>query len=366
MRRLAILPLLALITLLAACGDDDETTATTLAGPAAYNGAPTGTIEYSTGTPCASGFGAWPCDDVSWSGDSAAAAALRMNASFDPDPLPPGGVVDVYFSMTAPQDVPRVADPTVAYNSLAHSEVTDVGNGSTRTLPPLEPLRVGVGTLYGNLQVLKEIGDNPANLPLDDVEFTFTYDCTLTNGEPWSGNGTVTATPSAPGDVTGIPSGSTCEVTETGTNGGVASAPVTVTIEPSLDPDAPVVSTAEFTNDFPLGQLEVVKDVTGVDDPDFLAMVAGPYPVTVECAFLGEPVDGFPVDTTVTVGTPTIVTPAPPVGAECTVTETADLDASSVTYDPPGGVMTVTAGAPTTVTVTITNDFPHAYVSLLK
>ena len=67
--------------------------------------------------------------------------------------------------------------PDVAWNSIAHSEATDVDNGRIRKLAPLEPLKVGVATMYGNLQVTKEIGDNPADLPLDDVEFTFAYDC---------------------------------------------------------------------------------------------------------------------------------------------------------------------------------------------
>ncbi len=185
-------------------------TAPTLAGAATYGGPSTGTLQYTTGEPCAAGLSAWPCNDVAWTGTAApASTGLRLLANFAPAPLPPGGTVDVSFTMTTPVDVPQVADPTIAWNSIAHSEVTDVGNGNTRPLGPLEPLKVGVATMYGTLEVAKEIGDNPAGLPLDDVVFTFTYDCTTAGDTPWpvGGPGTVTATPTAPGVVTGIPVG---------------------------------------------------------------------------------------------------------------------------------------------------------------
>ena len=102
-------------------------TAPTLAGPATYNGPATGTIEYSTSsTPCPGGAASWPCDGTGWTADAAGASSLRMVADFDPL-LPPGGTVDIYFSMTTPVEVPWVADPTIAWNSLAHGEVTQPG-----------------------------------------------------------------------------------------------------------------------------------------------------------------------------------------------------------------------------------------------
>ncbi len=346
-------------------------TAPTLAGPATYTGPVTGTLQYTTGAPCAAGLPAWPCNDVTWTGVAAAGSTgLRLLATFAPSLLPPGGTVDVSFTMTTPIDVPQVSNPTIAWNSIAHSEVTDVGNGQTRPLAPLEPLKVGVATMYGSLQVTKDIGDNPAGLPLDDVAFTFAYDCTTAGDTPWpvSGPGTVTATPTTPGEVTGIPSGSTCTVTETGTNGGIPdSNPVTVVIAPSADPDTPVLTTAAFTDDFPLGEFSLLKEVTTdfVDD-DF---AQGPYPVTVNCTFLGQTITGFPIDVDLDPGVEETV--EAPVGSVCTVVESDDLGATTVTYDPPNGdgtaaVVTVDADASAQASVTITNDFPIGSVTLLK
>jgi uncharacterized repeat protein (TIGR01451 family) len=347
----------------------------TLAGPATYNGPSTGVLEYSTSSdPCAGDPANWPCDGAGWgSGSGPDTASLRMRATFD-EPLPPGGVVDVYFSMTTPVEVPRVSDPTVAYNSLAHGEVTQVNEeGDTRTLAPLEPLRVGVATLYGSFRVFKFIpaDGNPADLPLDDVEFEFTYECTLTNGTTLP-QGTVTVTPTSPALVTGIPAGSTCDVWESDANGGIPVAteenPLQVVIRPSLNPSDPTAGVAIGINRFPLGELSVLKTVTGFDNPDF---TGGPYPATVDCTFLGESVPGFPVDIELTPDVATIVEPAPPVGAVCTVTETDELGATTVTYDPANAdgtaaEITVPSEEGAVVEVGITNDFPFGAVSLLK
>ena len=125
--------------------------------------------------------------------------------------------------------------------------------------------------MYGNLQVVKQIGDNPGNLPLDDVEFTFAYDCTLTHGHPGC-RGHRHRDPDHAGRRDGHPvGGSTCEVWETGTNGGIPDAteadPASVVIEPSLDPTPRSSASVTVTNDFPLGELELLKEVTGVRRP---------------------------------------------------------------------------------------------------
>ena len=64
----------------------------------------------------------------------ASTTALRLAATFDPDPLPPGGTVDVSFTMNAPADVPHVSDPTIAWNSIAHAEITEPARGQERVL----------------------------------------------------------------------------------------------------------------------------------------------------------------------------------------------------------------------------------------
>jgi uncharacterized repeat protein (TIGR01451 family) len=336
-------------------------TAPTLAGPATYNGIPAGEIQYTTGAPCAGGLADWPCDDADWTAPpGSGATGLRMIANFAPDLLPPGGTVDVSFTMTTPVDVPHVSDPTIAWNSIAHSEITQPAPGQTRDLPPLEPLKVGVATMYGNLQVIKQIGENPGNLPLDDVDFTFTYQCTLTNGSP-AASGTVEATPTTPGEVTDLPAGATCEVWESDTRGGISSAteadPAEVVIRPSLDPGTPVVSSVTVTNDFPLAHGMLLKSVTEGVQNEF---TAGPYLFTVNCTHEGESIAGFPLAVELFPGVP--VGRDLPVGSDCTVVERDVPTADTVTYDPPNANGTaaevvVPANADATVTVTATNTY---------
>lgn len=347
-------------------------TAPTLVGPAVYDGPATGEIGYTSGTACTDDLvlDGPPCPAGSWADPPGEdTTALRLDATFDPEPLPPGGVVDVYFTMQAPADVPRVSDPTVAYNSLAHAETTEIAPGTERVLPPLEPLKVGVATMYGTLEVIKEIGDNPAGLVLDGTEFTFEYSCVLTNGEP-SVSGTVTATPTTPGLVEGIPAGATCEVWEIATNGGIPSAteddPVEVVIETSLDPEDPVVSSVTVTNDFPLGEVSALKTVTGDAQPEF---TGGPYAARLTCTFLDETLPGYPVVVELTQGEP--VTADVPVGAECTVVEEDIPDAVTVTYEPANddgtaGVVVVPSEEGAAVTLGVANAFATGSLVITK
>ena len=230
----------------------------------------------------------------------------------------------------------------------------------TRVLPPLEPLKVGVAAIYGSLQVVKQIGDNPGNLNLDGVEFTFTYSCTLSTGAPGV-TGEVTATPTTPGLVTGIPAGSTCKVWETGTNGGIPSAtptsPVEVVIPPSLDPNTPTVGTVTVTDDFPLGRIVILKAVGGGAQAGF---TPGPYTMTVDCRFAGQELAGFPATIQLRPNVPVIT--QVPIGSVCTVVETDSAGAADVTYNPPapggtGAQAVVPPDGLQTVTVTVTNTF---------
>ncbi|MFZ1491603.1 MAG: DUF5979 domain-containing protein, partial [Ilumatobacteraceae bacterium] len=334
-------------------------TAPTLLGPATYSGPASAQIGYtSSSSPCIADLylGGVPCAPGAWADPpGATTTALRVAATFDPAPLPPGGTVDVYFSMVAPVDVPRVADPTIAWNSLAHAEVTRVGASGSRVLPPLEPLKVGVATMYGNLRVVKEIGENPGDLALDDLAFTFRYECVLSTGAG-SRTGNVTATPTTPGVVTGIPAGSTCQVWETISNGGISSAPsddpVVVEIEPSLSATNPVVAIVTVTNDFPFGGIVVSKRVTGGAQDEF---TGGPYAATVDCTFGGTSLSGFPIDIELVPGE--TVPLSAPVGSVCTVVETDLAGADSVSYDPPSGSVVVPSDGDRTGSIEVTNDF---------
>lgn len=346
-------------------------TAPTLTGPAVYNGPSNGEIGYTSGIACTDDLflDDPPCPAGAWNGTwDASNTALRMAATFDPAPLPPGGTVDVYFSMTTPAVVPRVSDPTIAWNSIAHAEITEPAPGQERVLTPLEPLKVGVATMYGNLQVIKEIGRNPAFLPLANTAFEFAYECTMTNGMVGSA-GTVTATRTTPGLVTAIASGSTCEVWETETHGGITDAPVSdpveVVIQPSLDPATPVVSSVTVTNDFPFGALTILKTVAGDANAD---LTAGPYPVTADCTFDGTELRGFPLHFVLTPGVSR--SGYLPVGSTCTITET-DANGAAVTYDPPNQAGdaaqgTVPSDGGLTLSISVTNTFATGSLVIAK
>lgn len=348
-------------------------TAPTLSGPATYTGPDVGEISYtSSDTVCIDDldFNSAGCDPTDWDDPPGPeTTALRLAGDFASDPLAPGGTVDVSFSMDAPVEIPYVSDPTVAWNSLAHAEVTQIDGGGERVLPPLEPLRVGVAAMYGELQVVKEIGDNPAGLPVDDLEYGFAYECTLSTGAPGPA-GSVVATPTTPGVVEHIPAGSTCQVWETATQGGIPSAtdaaPVVVEIEPTLDPDTPTIATATVVNDFPMGQVSLLKVAT---DGSRELTPAQAYPVTVDCVYLGEPLSGFPVEVELAAGEPLSV-PAP-VGAECTVVEADVGGVDEVTYSPASddglsaqGV--VPADGELTLDVAITNTYSAAALVVTK
>ncbi len=196
---------------------------------------------------------------------SAGAVGAKMDIHFDPF-IAPGGIVNITFDMLTPLDVPRVSDPTIAWNSYAHAEVTD-RDGQPNVLPVTEPVKVGVATAYGALQITKQIGQNPDNLPLGPVEFPIHVVCTIS---PQGGTTQtvldqtyqIAADDNPPLQITGIPAGATCTVTETDANGGVLPDPVTVTIEPSFG-DEVQIATATIINNFPTAIIVLTKQVTG-------------------------------------------------------------------------------------------------------
>ena len=185
------------------------------------------------------------------------------------------------------------SDPSndqVAWNSFAlHASSSARATARPSSCPPTEPIKTGVAVVFGSLQVVKEIGDNPAGLPVDDLVYTFSYTCSVGGTEVRSGE--VVATPGTPGVVNGIPAGADCSVTETDAQGGVSSAPpgspATTTIE--VDGTAPPLGAVTVTNDFPIGSFTIDKVVAGTAAADF---TAGPYTVDVDCTFQGTEVDG--------------------------------------------------------------------------
>lgn len=306
------------------------------------------------------------CAGGSWSapfGPDAVGAQMRVRWD---TPLAPGAGVAIAFSMDTPLDVTRVADPTIAWNSFGHAETTRRGDGSTRTLPPTEPIQVGVALAYGTLRVSKQVTDNPGGLPVSGLEFRFAYSCTIDpvgNPRQTVAEGTLTLRDGESEDVTGIPAGARCEVWETDAQGGVSdhpeNDPAVVTITPQLGTQT-AVSAVRITNAFPLVPLTVTKAVTGA------AAAYGQqttYPVEVLCTFGGSPVTGFPTTVQLT-GNDTETLDAP-AGALCTARELDDGGATSTVVAPTAGVV-LTPGSSTPLELKVTNTFDAGHLQIVK
>ena len=329
----------------------------TITGPGALN------VGYSSAAPpvCTTDLNRPPvaCPGGAWSGGGGAGAtAFRAIITFA-TPLPPGGTTGLLFSMSAPANPAADSSNDIAWNSFAYTPFFRQGT-QTVQLPPTEPIKTGVAVVFGSLQVVKEIGDNPAGLPVDTLVYTFSYTCSVGGTEVRSGE--VVATPGTPGVVNGIPAGADCSVTETDAQGGVSSAPpgspATTTIE--VDGTAPPLGAVTVTNDFPIGSFTIDKVVAGTAAADF---TAGPYTVDVDCTFQGTEVDGFPQTVSVDGGGSAAVDA--PVGATCTAVETDDGGASAVSYDPASASAVIDA-EDQTAEVTVVNTFESASLVVVK
>ncbi|WP_074712814.1 DUF5979 domain-containing protein [Arthrobacter alpinus] len=316
----------------------------------------------STSEQCATG------DWAAAYGPGVTAAQFRL--AFDPK-IGPGGLVDISFEMKSPMDVTAVSDPTVAWNSFAHAETTD-RNGSPHVLPPTEPIKVGVALAYGDLTLVKKIGQNPSNLPVAGAEFTFHVTCEITPvggvlATVWDKDYKVTSL--AEVKVTGIPANSSCKVWEVDALGGFTDHgpedPLTFVIKPGLG--APSVETATITNDFPDAVVALEKIVTGAA----AQFAQDTYPMDLFCTFQGRPVDGYsPKKIQVPANDNRYVTAVPP-GSRCHVVETDNGGATEVTYLPAKAGSTTESGSVTTasgnpVNVQVTNDFRAGSLSVNK
>ncbi len=351
----------------------------TLASPPALDGPGTLTTTYTDTEPICTkdldmggaGSMAPQCAPGDWAAPfSPAAVAAQMQLGFEPSLLP-GGSVDITFAMDTPLEVAQVSNPTIAWNSYAHAETTLRGSGS-HVLPKTEPIQVGVATAYGSLRLVKAIGENPSNLPLQDVTFPFQVRCVI---DPIGRDPLVVLNQSydvsadAPVTIPGLPAGADCTVWETDDRGGVtnhpAANPVEVAIDASLG-DEVAVETATITNDFPDAVLQLDKEVTGLA----ANYAKDSYPVDVFCSFQDVPLADYdPKQVELRPADKRFVTNVP-AGADCYVAETDAGGATEVTYDPPGpdpaqsGTVRAQAGEPQTLT--ITNEFRAGGLAISK
>ncbi|MFI2104381.1 DUF5979 domain-containing protein [Isoptericola sp. NPDC019693] len=314
-------------------------------------------------------------------------AALKVVITFPEDAMfQPGDYVALEGTSTTPALVPDAGDRSIAWNSAAASAVVEAQNGSSFNLLPTEGTKVGVATASGPLAVNKFVtGEGQEYAP---ETFQVIVNCTSAVGtwvETELDPITITVTPGEPVTVPNLPYGAVCTLSEDATNGQTD---YTVTPQSVTIGEEPDVTQIAVTNEYDLASLELSKQVVSdaLDQDGDPVAFPGPYEVTVECTFLGEPVyaDGYGPDAPMVVEIAdgeTVELTGLPVNAECTVTETGTGGSTSqemtvtagdddpVETDGPEADATVTPdgddGAAGTA-VEVTNTFDVGAIDLLK
>ncbi|MFJ2297625.1 DUF5979 domain-containing protein [Oerskovia paurometabola] len=290
----------------------------------------------------------------------ATVTALKFVITFpDADPFQPGEYVAIEGTTLTPAVPPEAGDRSIAWNSAAASAVVVTPQGNLNLLPA-EGTKVGVATATGPLEVTKRVaGAGAVNAP---ATFDLFVQCTSAPGTPVEtvlDPIPITVARNSPVTVPNLPYGAVCTITEDGSDGQTELIVGTATIGESPD-----VTTITATNRYDLASIEVSKEVvTDAEDQDGQPVPFGPFEVTVDCTFLGEPVyaTGYGPDDPMVVeieDDQTVELDGLPVGAVCTVEETGTGNASSVTVtvtqqtDPP----VTTPGASTTLTLVADTD----------
>ncbi|WP_284294953.1 DUF5979 domain-containing protein [Luteimicrobium album] len=316
---------------------------------------------------CADGVGTSnPLSCGSWTEWTDAAAPDPATATgllfvFDPTtPLQPTDTFSVNVPMKAPAQSQTVGEDRIAYNTVGASGEAVRPNGQTLWTLTTEPPRVGVALATARIQVVKEV-TGPAADTYAPGTFRATVDCTSV-GEPvdLGDQGTVTLTPNEPLTISGVPYHADCTVSE-GDNGQTSSTVNHVVAERTTSPVVPLVT---LTNDYQFASLDITKSVDSpAVDQDGTPVAYGPFHVTVDCTFLGDPVyaDGYsadnPMEATIADGD-TLHLTGLPAGASCDVTEDDAHGAVTTTHDvtPAGGDESTTDGDSATVELAPTTD----------
>ncbi|MGY0485647.1 DUF5979 domain-containing protein [Streptomyces sp. WG-D5] len=321
------------------------------------------------------GSSADQCPSDTWDDAySAKARGVELDLTF-PDELEPGGTVDITYAMDTPLDVTHNGDPTIAWNSYAHNETTD-RNGSPRVLQKNEPIQVGVALAYGELKLVKRLGEHPDRLDevLRKVPYPFHVTCTI---DPQGRLPRVVldedyrVSVNDPVTIEGIPAGAECRIWETSARGGqtdhTKSDPVEVTIKPNIDTEVP--QSARITNTYRFGALQLLKETDG----DAAGYAEGrTFGVDVSCALpdaSGAASDRILHRTyEVTAGEPVTIRPLP-VNTRCWAEEVDTGGAAKATVDHGSAddpAVVTTGDAPEQAAITVTNTFPAADLTVRK
>ncbi|GAA1959266.1 DUF5979 domain-containing protein [Agromyces allii] len=275
--------------------------------------------------------------------------------------------------------------------------VTEPDDGGATGAPTIEPASVTIGVegddgdpvtvtvtndfRTGGFVIEKSIAGSGLEYS-EDVEFDFEYTCTYEGAPVDEGTLTITgdgtAGPLTSQQVTGLPVGTDCTVTETG-NGGAdfTPPPVNVTIPDQTTAGVETIATAPIENRFTAASVAVTKVVTG-DAGEIPEIAGATYTVHVTCSLTDGGTPSFDGDVQVTGGTSTTITdPATgdplllPVGTHCWGDETDDGGATdaSVDFDSFDNAVIVDVNdgdEPETLAITATNTFDVGEITVAK
>jgi hypothetical protein len=243
------------------------------------------------------------------------------------------GSVDAITPVITWTGLPTAGSPYTV-TEVGSSATSTVVSSSGVTVVPGGNVDVTVTNRYeGQFTVTKAVtGDL---VPAAGTTYEFSWACTAAQGQS-TGSGTFVLVDGGTFTSPMVLAGSSCTIAETNANGGTASVQVgtgpttpggTVTV--TISHGAPQAVTV--TNTFPeAARLTVNKATTGP--------VTGPFEVTVVCTFNGSAVaTGAEGGVTFSPSSPW-VSPLLPVGSECTVTETGQGNAETVSVTPTGGL----------------------------
>ncbi|GAB3574653.1 hypothetical protein GCM10027406_04990 [Leifsonia lichenia] len=358
----------------------------TYTGTSTLAQAPAGAVltEYYTtdATPCVDDLsttgvacppGAWTL----WSAgvDPTTVTALKFVVAFDPA-IAPADSISIDVTTRTPAVPPAATTDPVAWNTVGVAGRVNP-NGVPAVTAQTEGNKVGVALATGSVSIVKQVTGDGA----DFAPATFTGELQCVSAGVTLDPIPVTLMPGTPTTVDDLPWGADCTVVED--DAGQASSTAThVTVATEGDP-VPVIT---VVNTYDLAGLVVVKhvDSTAVDqngDP----IPYGPFPVTVDCTYLGAPVyaTGYsaadPMAADLADGGSLTLTGLP-AGASCVVTETDAMGAvtTSVTTTTAEGTTGPTTGDSATVeltpdaaggstnTVTVTNGYDVGSLRLLK
>lgn len=201
-----------------------------------------------------------------------------------------------------------------------------------------------------------------------DGEFVLAMTCTLNGVSPnpvYTGSETLTSPDNLVWTVENLPTGASCEATET-SNGGANATSDPLTLVVGDDSDGPVTGT--ITNTFTTGALEVVKALDGLPAAQLSPATEFDYTVELSCT---REVNGESVPVAIPGGATRTITGAGsarydglPTGALCNVTETDPGHATSHTITPDDEIEISTGE--NVVEINIVNEFANGSISIEK